>query len=170
MADETRPPATLGIASWLTIGGFCVSLATLIFGGIKFFQEFEMNAKQPFLEKQMEYCFEASDVVATVATNPNGSDTRTKAEGRFWELYWGQLAIVENAAVETEMVCFGHWLNQSAQTDCGDIAPRQRSLRLAKACRNLVSEMWGVSLENLVGKSQDGDAAGNSADQFKKTP
>jgi hypothetical protein len=96
-----------------------------------------VEATRPFLEKQLTLYGEAALICAKLATDP----TDDKARARFWELYWGELALVENAGVERAMVSFKNALvitpdDQDALTDC--------ALEVAKACRLSLARSWGV--------------------------
>jgi hypothetical protein len=51
--------------------------------------------RRPYDEKQLSLYLEAARVVADLAVLPKGEE-RDKAERRFWELYWGELAFVES--------------------------------------------------------------------------
>ncbi|MDF2235834.1 hypothetical protein P2H44_25050 [Albimonas sp. CAU 1670] len=104
----------------------------------------ELAARRPFLERQMTLCFEASRLAAQLATSPDAA-VRGKAGARFEELYWGELAIVEDAAVEQSMVAFRKvW---TAGEDAS--ALRTPALRIAHRCRDLVLSSWGIDLGPL---------------------
>ncbi len=99
-----------------------------------------IEATKPFLERQLKLYTDATQATATLATSsrPEEIDAATK---RFWSLYWGELALVEDQRVEAAMVQFGRLMNQgSAGKDL-----QQASLALAHACRNSLAESWGVS-------------------------
>lgn len=70
------------------------------------------------------------------------SARRNKAEKRFFELYWGELALVENPGVETAMVRFKDGLVSGASPD----QLQQLSLKLAGALRASLADSWGVDL------------------------
>jgi hypothetical protein len=59
---------------------------------------------------------------------------------RFWSLYWGELALVEDKRVESAMVQFGRAL----ESDRTNTELQQASLALAHACRDSLAESWGV--------------------------
>lgn len=147
-----RPRSVQDWTKWL---GVAIAAAGLAFTGYQFLQTYSMNAKKPFLEKQMEFCIEASTIAATIASTAVDDPARTAAEARFWVLYWGPLGIVEDTAVERQMFCIGRSLRNSTDRRCPKAALTQRSLMLAKACRDLMATSWGVSREVLVGKGQD---------------
>jgi hypothetical protein len=99
----------------------------------------KIEATKPFLERQLKLYTEASQVAATIATTADARE-RSKATRRFWELYWGELALVENQEVETAMVAFGDALGRSAP----QAALQQLSLRLARVCRISLDRSWGI--------------------------
>ncbi len=97
-----------------------------------------IEATKPFLERQLKLYTEASQVAAVIATSDTAA--RRKAVDRFWELYWGELALVENTEVEAAMVAFGGGLKNKASTS----ELQQLSLRLAHACRLSLDKSWGI--------------------------
>ncbi|HXG23739.1 MAG TPA: hypothetical protein VNJ09_04220 [Chthonomonadales bacterium] len=118
--------------------------------------------QQPFLQKQLELYFEASQTTAVLATS-HDKTAWAKAYNRFWELYWGNLSIVESPyrqkeerAVEQKMVDYGGILKETGG-DMSKLTEEQRnqleqaSLSLAHACRDDIQETW-----NFTSKEQDG--------------
>jgi hypothetical protein len=65
-----------------------------------------IEATKPFLERQLTLYAEATKIASQVATQGN-SESGKKALARFWELYWGELALVENRSVEAAMKRMG---------------------------------------------------------------
>ena len=98
-----------------------------------------VEATQPFLERQLRLYTEAAQVAARIATIHDQGATDEAGE-RFWQLYWGELALVENPAVEGAMKAFGDGLR--AERPNGEM--EQLSLKLAHACRDLLAVSWGV--------------------------
>lgn len=98
--------------------------------------------KRPFLEKQFDLCFEASNVAATLSTT---SDERkfAIALGDFWRLYWGGLAIVEDSKVEKAMVEFG---TANSPIENNPVL-LNLPLKISKSCRNLILDQWDVDIE-----------------------
>ncbi len=96
-----------------------------------------IEATRPFLERQLELYGEAARVCAQIAA----STANTVATSRFWELYWGELALVENKDVEAAMVSFGQALFYMAENRS---ELQHRALELAKACRISLARSWGV--------------------------
>jgi hypothetical protein len=86
------------------------------------------GASRPLARSWKNSYAEAARVCARIASAHDGAD----AVARFWELYWGELALVENREVEAEMVRFGQAL-QYMPEDRSEL--RHRALELAAACR-----------------------------------
>lgn len=98
-----------------------------------------IEATKPFLERQLALYTEATQLASTIATT---ADTKKKEQSldRFWSIYWGELALVEDAFVEGAMVKFGEALRSKASDD----EVKQLALGLAHACRNSLARSWGV--------------------------
>jgi nitrogen-specific signal transduction histidine kinase len=82
---------------------------------------------------------EAARLASTIAST---TDEKKKAEAldRFWSLYWGELALVEDARVEAAMVKFGQALNSKADAQ----TVQKLAFNLAHECRNSLAASWGV--------------------------
>ncbi|HEX8177217.1 MAG TPA: hypothetical protein VF543_19165 [Pyrinomonadaceae bacterium] len=115
----------------------------------------ELELRKPFWEKQLALYFGASEAAATIATSNNPSEKRA-AEAKFWNLYWGPLAIVEDAGmkkpedavIESEMVKFGWCLDGTEECDQTEL--KQRSLSLAHKFRESVGKSWDVKFADLT--------------------
>jgi hypothetical protein len=83
---------------------------------------------KPLWERELNLFFQASDVVATIATTQDPTRRRT-AEQEFWKLYEGPLVIVESQALSGAMKRFGECLGRS--TTCSPTELRDRSRALA---------------------------------------
>lgn len=100
----------------------------------------KLEATRPFLERQLKLYPEASQVAAVLATSTDAAE-RSVASKRFWQLYWGELALVENQEVEAAMVAFGKGLKGEAPlSELQDL-----SLQLAHACRRSLDRSWGIN-------------------------
>lgn len=99
----------------------------------------KIEATKPFLEKQLGLYTETLHAVAVLSTT-TVADERAKATKLFWELYFGEMAIVENREVEAAMVGLGRALKRGAsQADLQDLA-----LTLDDACRKSLDRSWGI--------------------------
>ena len=97
-----------------------------------------VEATKPFLERQLKLYTEATQVAAKIATSQDESAVG-EAIKRFWQLYWGELALVENGAVEGAMKAFGDGLRAELTRD-----QMEHSLALAHACRDSLAVSWAV--------------------------
>lgn len=98
-----------------------------------------IEATKPFLERQLKLYTEATQAVATLATSkkPEELDIASK---KFWSLYWGELALVEDERVEAAMVQFG----KALETGSVGQQLQPHSLAIAHACRDSLADSWGV--------------------------
>jgi len=103
-------------------------------------QSRRIEATKPFLERQLRLYTEATEVAAVIATSSDEKQG-SKALERFWQLYWGELALVENREVENAMVALGEAIKANASRG----ALEQASLRLARACRRSLDNSWGIT-------------------------
>lgn len=98
-----------------------------------------IEATKPFLERQLKLYTEATQAAALLSTSEETPE-RATAVMRFWTLYWGELALVENKDVEAAMVELG----QGLENHVSSAELRQLSLSLAHACRDSLALSWGV--------------------------
>ena len=132
------------IAKWLAI---FVSVGGFLWGVASVLQARAIEARRPFLDLQLKLYQEATKTAAILATSSD-TDELKAAEMRFWQLYWGELAMVENGGIQANdggveglMVQFGNELMKHSK----DRSMLQRlSLKLAHACRNSLAESWNV--------------------------
>jgi hypothetical protein len=132
----------------LKTAGALVAVAGFVWGVYQYFdnrdrelENAQVEARRPFLDRQMTLYTDATRAVALIATSEDAAE-RANAEQRFWELYWGELALVEDSRVEAAMVAFKNGLVGKA----GQPKMQQLSLDLAHACRDSLAEAWGVEL------------------------
>ena len=97
------------------------------------------EARKPYLERQLQLYTEAGRSAAIIASS-NSEVARRQAEERFWALYWGELAMVEDKAVEGAMAAFGNALQSGATRD----QLKMCSLRLAHDIRQSLARSWGA--------------------------
>lgn len=99
-----------------------------------------IESTKPFLEHQLKLYNQATEAASVLAT----SDDRTKRElavAKFWQLYWGELALVESREVEAAMKNLGDALDSSADKR----TLKGLSLKLAHACRVSLDRSWGIN-------------------------
>jgi homospermidine synthase len=101
--------------------------------------------QKPFVEAQMKYYFEATETATQIARTTEGS-AREKLIQRFWQLYWGPLAVVEDEEVEAAMVAYGQHLKKNPR----DAASLETlSLAVAHACRGSLKRLWVPELGGI---------------------
>lgn len=102
--------------------------------------------ERPFYEHQLRLYLEAVAVVARVATAADDSAARD-AERRFWELYWGEMSLVEDEPVARKMVEVGALLGRTS-APAGAGAPTAVVARaaneLAVVLRDSLRRAWPV--------------------------
>jgi hypothetical protein len=133
------------LAKWLTIMGAVVGFLWNVSSAL---QTRAIDARRPFLNLQLNLYQEAASTAANLATSTDPAELR-RAEARFWQLYWGELAMVENGGfkprhggVEGAMVRFGHQLRADSANRS---ALQQQSLCLSHTLRDSLAESWGVT-------------------------
>jgi hypothetical protein len=109
------------------------------FDAARYAETRRVEAMKPFLDKQLALFTEATQVASYIANAPSREGAAKQIE-RFWQLYWGELALVERGNVAKAMIAFGNGLN-------GGQPPRVLqglALDLAHACRDELAVAWGT--------------------------
>ncbi len=126
-----------------------LGVLSLVIGGAiglwKYSDSVENQFRKPLWEKQIALYFDATSAAATLASSAN-PQTLQDAENRFWILYYGPLALVEDKNVENAMVQVAKCL----RNDCDKSELKGLSLRLARACRESISDSWSIELDDLA--------------------
>jgi hypothetical protein len=100
--------------------------------------------QQPFIDAQMRYYFEAAETAAQIPRSEGSA--RDKLARRFWQLYWGPMAVVEDQEVEKAMVAYGRQL----RIEPADSAMLENlSLGVARACRSSLQRLWVQNLGDV---------------------
>ena len=109
----------------------------------------EIEAAKPFLELRQKRYMEAIESAAILSSPETHSpDEMQKARKRFWELYWAELSMVEDAKVEGAMKKLGESLDPQLKPTSQQIS----AYELAHALRDSLTKSWGIS-ENKEGKT-----------------
>ncbi|MBO4226635.1 hypothetical protein [Bradyrhizobium neotropicale] len=118
------------------------------------------ESQKPFLERQLGFYFEAAKVTGTLATRDRQDQEWASARKRFWELYWGELGVVESPEVASAMVAFGQALGDlekcvNDQNNCHDLqkALTGASITLAHRIRESIETGWGYRLPYVAAKN-----------------
>jgi hypothetical protein len=100
------------------------------------------ESRKPFLERQLSLYFEATNAAAQLSTLSPGPAWDTASQ-RFWELYWGELGLVEDSGVLDAMVGYGEALKAYDRSKGTQAELHQKALALARACRHSLQTEWG---------------------------
>ena len=135
---------------WQSTIPIILGISTILIGIWQYSDKQAQANREPFLKAQMKLLFEASEVVATLASTRDPIVWRNTAD-RFWILYWGPLSVVENRKVEILMVRAKNIIRTSKteQLNLPVKKLQQTSLDLAHSIRNLIHESWNISLGPL---------------------
>lgn len=149
--SEPRLNWLLKNVSFLT---FLVALIGVPVGLWQYFEKAENEYRRPLWEKQLNYYLDATQAASTIATLRNdqtelGKMEWLKARMRFWQLYYGELVVVEDPSVSQAMVNFGKCLRDYEDERCDQRQLQKLSLELAKVCRNSVSASWKQPLGDV---------------------
>ncbi len=132
--------------SWIKILTLIGAVIAFIWGVYQFIsnqrsqaETRRIEATRPFLDRQLTLYTVATQVAATISTSSSKEEIDS-AKQRFWSLYWGELALVEDKGVEAAMVQLGNALKQGKVGK--DV--QTLSLNLAHACRESLAKSWGV--------------------------
>jgi len=118
-----------------------VTLFGLWFGYQQFLKEFERSNKTAFLEMQSKYYVELLEAVAR-ASHPKDDAERAEAIRRFWQLYVGTSALVEDRQVEEKSNVLSVCLKRPQ--GCPQVELEAHSLALSGAIRASLVESWGL--------------------------
>jgi hypothetical protein len=137
-------------------GAFITLIGTLIglsVGIWRFGAQQAQANKGPFLQKQLELCFEATEIVGRLASEIDAEEWE-KLRLSFWRLYWGPLSIVEDREVEAAMVKLGRLVPKQpvSQAELPMRSLEGLSYELAHAVRALILDSWNVDLQPLRGQ------------------
>src|SRR5215475_8252989 len=130
------------IGAVVALGGLALGIANYLATARRDVETRSLEARKQYLTRQLDLYTDATRAAAKLATAPKDSPEYEKARARFWELYWGELSMVENQGVEAAMKQIGDCLNGRC-VGCPDLA--RCSLDLAHACRRSLAESWGVA-------------------------
>jgi hypothetical protein len=145
----SREPRTSKV-DWKIIIPWALTMLGLALGFVQYLDKAAFEARKPFIERQTELVSKAVEAVAVLATS---SDDKVwmPAKDTFYQLYWGQLSMVENANVASWMVVARRQLEAAVAS--GEPRPLKSlqniSLCLAHAGRDLVLDAWKVKLDTV---------------------
>ena len=140
-----------------TIDALCkiaTALALVIGGGLTAFsyitnreaqtRSAAIEAKQPFLQRQLGAYVDVSSTLAILVASKDPSEL-AKAKEHFWNLYWGQLRVVEEPGVGESMDRIAKCLDQNPQCP----AIENLVTDLTNECRHSLETNWEIGLAGV---------------------
>ncbi|MCR9096080.1 MAG: hypothetical protein NXI30_17790 [bacterium] len=123
------------VLAWLSVvcGG--------VWGWLRYVEQAKRDSQSHFREQQIRLYLESAEVVGAIAAS-EPSSAREEIERRFWTLYYGPLAVVQEAQVTSSLVDFADALRKGRKKT----TLRTKSLAFSKACRATIEETWEVDL------------------------
>lgn len=142
-----------GVTAFVAVATVAISAGVYLSQRDLEIKVFDRQSKEIFLKKQSEVYFEVVSIVSRFASQV---PCKWKEEdlAKFWELYWGELAMVSDIRVSRVVIDIGHTLKESGftnevPTSC-DTGVSQSLLRasinLANCVRTSMEISWGVEL------------------------
>lgn len=110
-----------------------------------------VEATKPFLDRQLTLYTRATRAAAIIGTSRDEKELETAIKC-FWQLYWGELAMVENPKVEAAMIAMRELVPQpntgEAVKQCDPVREKLErcALNLAHACRESLDRSWGTNV------------------------
>jgi hypothetical protein len=147
-------PDTLKLITDLTpFGTVLVTVVGAVWIALTYFQSQKdariartFESRKPFLEHQLKLYTETAQVAGKLAVAPIGEDDFKKALYRFWELYWSELAVVEDERVELAMEKVGEALAKMENTGAPRSVLEDSVLDLAHALHDGIIDEWGAHM------------------------
>jgi hypothetical protein len=103
------------------------------------------ESRKPFLELQLKLYTETAQIAGKLAVADIGKEEFQRALYRFWELYWSELAVVEDTQVEQAMKNVGDALGRMQHGEPRKVL-EDAVLDLAHALRNGIVTEWGAHI------------------------
>lgn len=133
--------------------------------------QFMINSRnelaQPFFQKQLDLCVEVSEAAALIATKRTLGSDKPDPVTVFLANYWGKLGMVEDDCLSHAMINFYKKVIDPAEREDSQAAAEQAALRVAYACRRLVSGYWDSGFVNRLDPLRFGVTLDNS--QYQDT-
>lgn len=139
-ALEAKLESASTFERWVRIVSMLGAVVVFGLGVLQYYDTKEQEFRKAFWEKQYDLYSKATAAAAQIVT-AKGLASIAAERKVFWELYWGQLAIVEDRRVMLAMADFGISLDAWERGNAKLVQP-ELSYRLARACRNSLKATW----------------------------
>jgi hypothetical protein len=132
--------------------GAMITLATVAIGVFQYLSSRQNEFRKTFWSEQLGMYRKASSAAAAIAIAADIDSV--KAERKvFWNLYWGELSIIEHPEVKDAMVGFGRQLTEVEEKRASTASLKLLSFELARACRRSLAKTWNpVDIGDLDNK------------------
>jgi hypothetical protein len=132
------------VTAFLLLSGGAVSAYEFLMNQTLQIAATKLSARKNFNDKLLDLCTQASQSAAQMATATDAA-SRKAAEDKFWSLFFGPLAIVEQQAVKDAMKQFGACLRSPQSQGCSSL--EGRALDIGHACRSEVTASFELQLQ-----------------------
>jgi hypothetical protein len=107
----------------------------------KYREQRDSEARHPYVELRQKLYLDAIHAAAVLANPSLHDDSQiATARTRFWELYWGELSLVEGHSVEKAMIELGTLLEPSLDPT----AAQEATYHLSHKLRDSLKKTWGI--------------------------
>ncbi|AND92449.1 MULTISPECIES: hypothetical protein [Bradyrhizobium] len=111
----------------------------------------KFESRKPFLELQLKLYTETAQIAGKLAVADINKADYSDAVYRFWELYWSELAVVEDRQVERAMEQVGDALAKFQNGEPRKVV-EDAVLDLAHALRDEIVSEWGAHIGTRIKK------------------
>lgn len=108
------------------------------------------ESRKPFLDLQLKLYVETAQVAGKLAVGALENDEWRKVVVRFWELYWSELAVVEDEEVEKAMDRIGDMLGAMDNGAATKAMLEDCVLDLAHTLRDGIRREWGAHIASKL--------------------
>ncbi|HZP18630.1 MAG TPA: hypothetical protein VFB16_00345 [Bauldia sp.] len=149
-ADRSRREPEPWLRLLLTYLPVWTAVAALVGGVITYFNNERIaattrliEARKPYLDWQLDLYKETAQIAGRIATLPTDSDRWREDHERFLQLFWSEMALVEDAKVELAMGAMKRSLDDCiAASDKVCTRADRASLDLGHALRDGIRVWW----------------------------
>jgi hypothetical protein len=124
------------------IAATVAALVGIWVGYQQFLAPYEMSNRRPFLELQAKYYVEMLETVSKLAF-PADEKERQESARRFWQMYSGTSALVEDLAVGEEISAISVCIKELG-TRCTQLEMEAHALRLSQLVKISLARSWGL--------------------------
>ena len=121
--------------------GALVVLIGVPLGLVKYFDTKRKEFYARFWDKRLEYYLRASKAASSIAVS-RSDDNSDAARRDFWQLFFGEMSVVEDESVKEAMQSFGGDLELAKAGGKPYSALEQPAYRLSLACRESLRSSW----------------------------